>query len=62
MVIDIHEHHLSVIGESYVVACVPDESSKATRVRFLKPGDEADLTTLRTQPITGAPLAGLGPL
>ncbi|GAC1466843.1 MAG: hypothetical protein NVSMB9_07830 [Isosphaeraceae bacterium] len=64
LVVDVRNLHLRVIGESYVVACVPESSSSKalsrsddkepvlaeTRLEFLKPGDEADLATLRSNP------------
>jgi len=64
LVVDIHNHRLSVVGDSYVIACVPDGSRKGKvgeptpvaassvspiRVETLKAGDEADFTALREQ-------------
>lgn len=68
LVVDLGNHRISVIGNSYVVACVPEPSPTRaepvvkigamasavsptpTHVEFLKPGDEADLTALKTHP------------
>jgi cyanophycinase len=61
LVVDVKEKRLRVIGNSYVVACVPDlppllpagasEAGSAhttsTHLEILKPGDEADLAALR---------------
>ncbi len=64
LVVDVRGKRIHVIGNSYVVACVPESStSKAgdpslvptpvpgpttARLEILKPGDEADLATLRS--------------
>ncbi len=37
---------LSVVGESYVVACAPATKDRPERIDFLKPGDTTDLDTL----------------
>ena len=60
LVVDVQEHHLSVIGDSYVVACVPDSQNKAVRVKFLKSGDQTDLTDLKVPSTGSAPVPGLG--
>lgn len=52
LVVDVRARRARVVGESYVVACVPETATDPSRVRFLKPGDEADLTALRTRPET----------
>lgn len=39
--------HLSVIGDSYVVACLPGAQDHAARVEILKRGDETSLVALR---------------
>ncbi len=44
--VDVREHHLSVIGASYVVACVPDSRHKSVSLKFLKPGDMTALSAL----------------
>jgi len=47
LVVDVLARRARVVGSSYVVACVPDHEAETTRVEFLKPGDEADLSALR---------------
>ena len=49
LVIDVLGSRARVVGSSYVVACVPDHEAATTRVEFLKPGDEADLSALRNR-------------
>ncbi len=48
LVVQIRSRILKVIGESYVVACVPGPVNQSPRLEILKPGDEANLATLRT--------------
>lgn len=43
----VRSNHLSVLGESYVVACIPGQDKGAPQVQFLRKGDEADLASLR---------------
>jgi len=62
LVVDVQEHHLSVIGDSYVVACVPDSQNKSVRVKFLKSGDKTDLADLKVPSTGPAPVLGLGSL
>ncbi len=70
IVVDLGSRRISVLGNSYVVACVPEPpqptsepvmkpgdlasarvaASTTPHVEFLKPGDEADLTALKTHP------------
>jgi cyanophycinase len=52
MVVDVKRRHLKVIGGSYVVACVPDNTGNPARFEILKPGDETDLTALRDKVTT----------
>lgn len=48
LVVNIRSRLLSVIGDSYVVACVPDpKGDQPARVEFLKAGDQADFSALR---------------
>lgn len=47
LVFDIRNHLLNVIGESYVVACVPGPEGQSARLEVLKPGDEVNLVGLR---------------
>lgn len=43
----LRNNHLSVIGDSYVVACLPGAQDHAARVEILKRGDETSLVALR---------------
>lgn len=43
----LRNNHLSVIGDSYVVACVPGAQDHAARIEILKRGDETSLVALR---------------
>ncbi len=48
LIVNIRSHLLSVVGESYVVACVPNPNGgNAARLEILKPGDQTDLSTLK---------------
>jgi cyanophycinase len=38
---------MKVIGNSYVIACVPGPSGHAPRIEILRPGDEANLSSLK---------------
>lgn len=40
--------HLSVIGDSYVLACLPDREGHSPHFQVLKSGDETDLGRLKT--------------
>ena len=59
LVVDVREHHLSVIGNSYVVACVPDKDNRQPRLQILKPGDQTDLALLKTPIVTAVAAQGL---
>jgi cyanophycinase len=43
----LRNNHLSVIGDSYVVACLPGANDRQARVEILKRGDETNLLALR---------------
>jgi len=43
----LRNNHLSVIGDSYVVACVPSANDRLGHVEILKRGDETSLVALR---------------
>jgi cyanophycinase len=47
LVVNVRDSRLRVIGDSYVLACVPDQSGRPARLEILKPGDEADVATLK---------------
>jgi cyanophycinase len=46
-VIGVRSRRLRLIGESYVVACVPASGGRPARIEILKRGDETDLESLR---------------
>jgi cyanophycinase len=62
LVVDVQEHHLSVIGDSYVVACVPDSQHNSVRLKFLKSGDQTALSDLKIPDVATTPVLGLGSL
>ena len=41
-------NRLDVLGDSYVVACLPCPEGESPRMEFLRKGDEADLASLRS--------------
>ncbi len=43
----VRSNHLTVLGESYVVACLPGVGTATPKLEFLRKGDEADLASLR---------------
>lgn len=43
----VRSNHLTVLGESYVVACLPGVGPETPKLEFLRKGDEADLASLR---------------
>jgi cyanophycinase len=47
LVVNIRDRLVNVIGDSYVVACVPGPDGRPARLEVLKPGDEVNLATLR---------------
>jgi cyanophycinase len=47
LVVNVRSHLLNVIGDSYVVACVPGPEGRPARLEILKPGDEANLASLK---------------
>jgi cyanophycinase len=47
LVVNLKSHLLNVLGDSYVVACVPGTPGQAARLAILKPGDETNLTALK---------------
>jgi cyanophycinase len=59
LVVNVRSKRMNVIGNSYVVACFPDRQAEADGpeglrgasppLEFLKPGDEADLSRLRSR-------------
>jgi cyanophycinase len=47
LVVNLRTRILHVMGDSYVVACVPGPAGQPPRLAFLKPGDETNLVTLK---------------
>jgi cyanophycinase len=47
LVVNVRTHLVNVIGDSYVVACVPGPEGRPARLEILKPGDEANLASLK---------------
>jgi cyanophycinase len=47
LVVNVKTCLLNVIGDSYVVACVPGSVGNPARLQILKPGDEASLAALK---------------
>jgi cyanophycinase len=47
LVIQLCTWQMSVVGESYVVTCVPDPGGPTSRIEILKPGDNVTLAQLR---------------
>jgi len=47
LVVNVRSHLVNVIGDSYVVACVPGPEGHPARLEILKPGDEASLVRLK---------------
>jgi cyanophycinase len=45
---------LRVIGNSYVVACIPASDDHPARIEFLEQGDSTDLVSLRSNGFSGA--------
>jgi cyanophycinase len=58
LVVNIRNRRMNVIGESYVVACVPGPAGQPARMEILKPGDEASITRLQGE---GAPALTIAP-
>jgi cyanophycinase len=52
LIVELKDHRLSVVGDSYVMACVPGMEGRPPRFEFLKPGDQTDLTSLRIPEIS----------
>lgn len=55
LVIDPKSWRLRVVGESYVVACVPGPTGHAPRIEILKPGADVVLSQLRTSHVVFHP-------
>jgi cyanophycinase len=57
LVIHLHTWEMRVLGESYVVACVPRSPGQAPRIEILKPGDDVTLSQLVEDHFTYHPAA-----
>ena len=65
LVVNVRSHLLNVVGDSYVVACVPGPVGRPARLEILKPGDEANLSRLKEEEDPGlaiVPALDLGAL
>jgi cyanophycinase len=49
LVVNVRSRILNVIGDSYVVACVPGPVGHPARLEILKPGDEANFSHLKDE-------------
>jgi len=47
VVVNVRNQLLNVIGDSYVVACVPGPEGQSSRLEILRPGDETNLVRLK---------------
>jgi cyanophycinase len=47
LVVNIRDQIVNVMGDSYVVACIPGPEGHPARLEVLKPGDEVNLVKLR---------------
>ncbi|HVC99420.1 MAG TPA: hypothetical protein VND64_37485, partial [Pirellulales bacterium] len=53
--VSLRNNRLSVIGDSYVVACIPSARDRLARVEILKRGDETTLLALRESNLAISP-------
>jgi len=53
--VSLRNNRLSVIGDSYVVACIPSARDRLARVEILKRGDETTLLALRESDLVISP-------
>ncbi|MBS0209610.1 MAG: cyanophycinase [Planctomycetes bacterium] len=49
LVVRVRDQRLTVVGDSYVMAYVPDRAGQLSRLEVLQPGDVTDMTALREQ-------------
>jgi cyanophycinase len=47
LVVEVRDQRISVVGDSYVVACLPASDGRPARFEILKEGDQTDLAALR---------------
>jgi cyanophycinase len=57
LVVQLPGRRLSVVGDSYVIACIPGTEDDAPRLEILKPGDRLDLVALQESLDPGAAVA-----
>ncbi len=60
LVVGVRDLRISVVGDSYVVACLPASKERPARYQVLKQGDETDLAALRTLEPSVIPSIDLG--
>ena len=47
LVVGVRDQQISVVGDSYIVACLPASKDRPARFQILKEGDQTDLAALR---------------
>ncbi len=60
LVVGVRDQRISVVGDSYVVACLPASKDRPARYQVLKEGDQTDLAALRTLEPSVIPSIDLG--
>jgi cyanophycinase len=60
LVVGVRDQRISVVGDSYVVACIPASKGRPARFEILKEGDQTDLAALRKSEPSVIPSIDLG--
>ena len=60
LVVGVRDQRISVVGDSYVVACLPASKGRPARFQILKEGDQTDLAALRKPEPSVIPAIDLG--
>jgi cyanophycinase len=60
LVVGVRDQQISVVGDSYVVACLPASNGRPARFEILKEGDQTDLAALRKSEPSVVPTIDLG--
>ena len=60
LVVGVRDQRISVVGDSYVVACLPASGGRPARIEILKEGDQTDLAALRKSEPSVIPAIDLG--
>ncbi len=60
LVVGVRDQQISVVGDSYVVACLPASKDQPARFQILKEGDQTDLAALRKPDSAVIPAIDLG--